>query len=150
MPIGPIAAVVGAVAAVGGTVASVSAANKARKLQKKQYAYERQLAQNRAARERRDAIRAARLAQGTALSNSVNQGALDTSASIGGLGSIQSQLNSNLSFLDTNQKLADQAGLYASRANSALSKMQSEQSISQLGMTVFSAAGGFGAFKKSG
>lgn len=150
MPVVAVAAVVGAAAAVGGTVIAAKQASKARKLQKQQYAFERQLAQNRSMRERRDAIRAARLATGAAVSNAANQGALDTSASIGGLGSISSQLNSNLSFLDTNQKLSDQAGLAASRANSALSKMQTAQSISQLGMTVFSAAGGFGAFKKSG
>lgn len=150
MPVAAVAAAVGAAATVVGTVSSIKNAKKARKAQAQQFKFERQLAQNRAVRERRDAIRAARLAAGQVTSSAANQGATDSSAFIGGLGSIQSQLNSNLSFLDTNQKLADQAGNAASRANAFLSKAQTGAAISELGMTVFSAAGGIGAFGKKG
>lgn len=144
MPVVAVAAVVAAGAVVAGTAMSISNANKARKAQKNQYAYERQLSQNRATRERRDAIRAARLSMGQVQQGAANQGAQDTSAFLGGFGSIQSQLNSNLSFLDTNQKLADQAGAQASKANGYLSAAQNWGAVSDLGKTVFSAAGGFG------
>lgn len=148
MPVAAVAAVVGAVAVVGGTAMQVAQASKMRKAQKRQYAYERQLQQNRAAKERRDAIRTGRLAAATVAQGAENTGGSLSSAALGGLGSIQSQINANLSFLDTNQKLSDAAGLQASKANSAASHMQSWGAITALGQQIFSAAGGTGAFKK--
>lgn len=46
------------------------------------------------------------MAYATAQQNAVNSGAESSSASHGGLGSIQSQLNSNLSFLDNYNTLS--------------------------------------------
>lgn len=146
MPAVPVIAAVGAVVGAGAAVASAVQASKARKAQQKQYAFERQLATNRAAKERVNAIRTARLATGALVQTAANSGAANSSIALGALGSISSQLNANLSFLDTNQKLADQAGFYASKANIAQSKSATYGNISALGMQVFSSAGGFNAF----
>lgn len=150
MPAVPIVAAVGATVAAGATVASAIQAGKARKAAEKQYAYERQLATNRAAKERVNAIRTARLASGALAQTAANSGASSSSVALGAFGSIQSQLNSNLSFLDTNQKLADQAGYYASKANIHQSKANTYSSIGALGMQIFGAAGGFNAFRGGG
>lgn len=148
MPAVPIIAAVGATVAAGATVASAVQAGKARKAQKEQYKYERQLQTNRAAKERVNAVRAARLSQGALMQTASNSGAGESSVALGALGSIQSQLNSNLSFLDTNQKLSNQAGFYASKANIASSKAATWQGVAGLGMQIFSMGGGFNAFDK--
>lgn len=146
MPAVPVIAAVGAVATAGATIASARQASKARKAAQEQYRYERQLATNRAAKERTTAIRAARLQAGALAQTAENSGAGDSSIALGALGSIQSQLNSNLSFLDTNQKLANLAGYQATKANIHSSRAQTWAGIADLGMTVFSMGGGFNAF----
>jgi hypothetical protein len=103
--IGAVAAVAGAGVAVVGTVSSIKAQKKAANAQQDQFKYQRAMDNNRAARERVQAIRAARLSYGGAQQAAVNQGAQNSSASLGGLGSIASQLNSNLSFLQTTEFL---------------------------------------------
>ena len=148
MPVLPIAAAVGAAAAVVGTAATIKAQNRANSMAKQQYAYERQMQQNRTVRERRDAVRAARLTGGALVQTAANQGASDTSAALGGQGSIQSQLNNNLSFLDTQSSLADKAGGASVARQSAINNAQNWGAISDLGMKVFSMSGGTGAFKK--
>lgn len=86
-----------------------------------------------AARQRRDAVRQTRMAAAQATQNAVNQGAERTSASLGGIGSIVSQGQGNISFLDQfnsftdgiNQrnskaaKLAGQAQMFGDIANLA-------------------------------
>lgn len=146
MPVIPVAAAIGAAATVAGTVISATNQAKALREQRKQNRFERQIATNRAQRERRDAIRTARLAAGASTQAAANQGASGTSAALGALGSISSQLNANLSFLDVNQRLSDQASLAAGRANAFMGRAQTGAAISSLGQSVFSAAGGFGAF----
>lgn len=150
MPAIAIAAVGLAVATVG-TVATISANNRMAKAQKQQYQFERQIQTNRSVRERRDAIRTARLTQGALVQTGENQGASGTSAAMGGLGSIQSQLSSNLSFLDTNTKLAQRAGDAGSAARQASNSAQNWGAVSALGMQIFnssdSIAGKFGGKK---
>jgi len=146
MPALPVLAAVGAVVAAGATVASAVQAGKARKDAKKQYQYERQLANNKSLQEKTNAIRAARLASGALAQTAANSGAAESSIALGALGSITSQLNSNLSFLDTNQRLENLAGFYASRANIHQSKSQTYAGVAQLGLTIFDAAGGFNSF----
>jgi hypothetical protein len=146
MPAVPVIAAVGAVVAAGATVKSAIEAGKARKDAKMQYKFERQLANNRAGQERINAIRAARLQQGALMQTAVNSGAGESSIALGALGSIQSQLNSNLSFLDTNQKLSNLAGYHASQANIHSSKANTWAGVSSLGMQLFSMGGGFNAF----
>lgn len=146
MPVAAVAAVVGATAAVVGTAASISSANKQRKLQKQQFLFERQVQQNRSAKSRRDTIRAGRVAQANLVQQAENTGGSLTSAALGGIGSIQSQINANISFLDTNQKLTDQAAVVAGRALNAGAKADLYSSAAGLGAKVFSAAGGTSAF----
>jgi hypothetical protein len=141
--IGIAAAVVGAGAAVVGTVASIKNQNKAAKAQQEQFKYQRQMDNYRAARERVQAIRAARLSYGASQQAAVNQGAETTSGSLGALGSIQSQLNSNLSFLDTNNRLSDQATEAAGRAAKFGAAAQVWGSVANFGMQVYNASGGF-------
>lgn len=138
-----IAAVAVGVAAVG-TVATISAQNKAAKAQKKQFAYQRQIDNLRAARERTQAIRAARISQGQVTQTAVNQGASGTSASLGGIGSIQSQLAGTLSFLDQTNFLSDQATIQAGKAAAAMTKAANASAITGLAMQVFSMSGSFG------
>lgn len=143
---GPIAIIAGiglAVGAVGG-YASYKQQKKANKLQKKAAATQRSSDNMKAARERREAIRNARLASASVTQDAVNDGVIGSSAALGGLGSIASQLNQNLSFLDGQNRLADQAGTELSKANKAIGSAQTWGAVSNLGMTVFSNAGKIG------
>lgn len=142
-----VAAVAGAGAAVVGTAKSISAQKKAARAQGEQFKYQRAMDNNRAARERVQAVRAARLSYGQTSQAAVNQGAENSSASLGGLGSIASQLNSNLSFLDTNNRISDLATAAGARASKAGAAAEVWGSVANLGMKVFDAAGGVGALK---
>lgn len=141
MPAAPIiaigASVIGAGAAVVGTAKSISAQNKMAKATKQQYAFERQMSQNRSVRERRDAIRAARIAGANLVQTGENSGASTSSAVLGGMGSIQSQLNSNLSFLDTQGRLADKGSAAGQVAADQKRAAQNWGAISDLGMAIF-------------
>lgn len=107
-----------------------------------------------AARERREAIRNARIASANMAQGAVNDGVSGSSGALGGLGSIASQLNQGLSFLDGQNMLADQAGRALTKANEAGMKAQTWNSVGNLGMTVFSNAQGitssFGGGKGGG
>lgn len=108
---------IGATAVAGAaTVGSINAQRKAasagreaNQLQRQQMALEQQ-------REKRETIRSSRIARGRAINAGATQGVLDSSGVQGGVGSIGSQLNFNLSFLDTQGKLADQASAALGRA----------------------------------
>lgn len=137
MPAALIIAGVGTAIAAAGTVATISAQNKAAKAQASQFAYEKQINQNRSAQERRSAIRTARMTTGALVQAGANQGAENTSALAGGLGSIGSQLDTNLSFLDTQQSLAGRAGDAVSEARTASSQGAKWGAVSSLGMAIF-------------
>lgn len=151
MPAVPIiaagAAIVGAGAAVVGTVSSINAQKKAARASAQQHAYERQAAQNRAVRERRDAIRSARLATATTIQNAENTGGSNTSAALGTLGSIASQINSNLSFLDTQFGLSERASDAGQAARVAQGQSAAWGAISNAGMAVFNIAAPKANFK---
>ena len=142
MPVIPIAAGVAAAAAVVGTAKTISSQNKANKLAKEQFAYEKQLNNNKVARERRDAVRAARLTGGSILQAANNQGASESSAALGAQGSIISQLDSNLSFLDTSKKLTDLAGQASVQRQGALNTASNWGAVTNLSMQVFGVAAG--------
>lgn len=152
MPALPVIAAVGAVVGTAAAVGSFVEAGKANKAAKQQYRFERQLATNRSAKQRRDMIRQARLANGNLMQGIANSGADagGSSIALGALGSIQSQIAGNLSFLDTNQKLADQAGFYANKVTIANSRSQLYSGVSQLGFQVFGQAGGSDAISSIG
>lgn len=84
-----------------GTINANRAQERTQELQQRQ-------ANLQAARQKREAIRESRIAYAQAQQNAVNAGAENTSSSKGGLGSIQSQLASNISFLDNFNSLSKQ------------------------------------------
>lgn len=90
-----------------------------------------------AARQRRDAIRQARIARANATNSAATQGVLDSSGSIGGVGSISSQLKDNISFLDQWNQYSDLGSQALGRANVYGQRAQMAQTVSGLGMTVF-------------
>lgn len=152
MPAAPIiaigAAVVGAGAAVYGTVKQAQAAKKQTKYNNEALAVQRQQANMSTAIQKRDAIRAARLSAGQALQTGENQGVSGSSAAYGGFGSIQSQLSSNLSFLDKYNTLSDQASIAAGKANKAGTAAQVFGSVAGLGITLMNNADRIGSVFK--
>lgn len=134
------------IAAGGLAVAGVGAynANKNQKKsieeQNKALEFEKKQADLASARQRRDAIRQARIARAQAENAGANQGVLDSSAVAGGVGSIKSQLSSELSFLDTWNAYSDQASQALGRANTFMQRAQSAAEISKLGMGAYNNA----------
>lgn len=148
---GPLAiAVAGISLAVGavGAYQSYEARKQQAKFNKQAAAAQRAQDNMKAARERREAIRNARLASGTITQNAANQGVSGSSAALGGLGSIESQLNQGLSFLDGFNRLSDQAGRAMTKANKAGVTAEGWGAVSGLGMQVFGMAGQFAKVKK--
>ncbi len=130
-----VAAVVGATAAVAGTVLSARAQARARRIQKQQ----RNLEAN---RRRRAAVREARISRGQIVNQAALTGTTGSSAEAGALGSISSQLSSNLSFLDQAVGLGDQLAGAQGAANIF-------GSISRIGTNICQAAGGTGAIARA-
>jgi hypothetical protein len=136
---GPVAIIAGIGLAIGavGAYESYSAQKKQAKLQRKAIAAQRAQDNMKAARERREAIRNARIASGQIEQAAANQGVSNSSAALGGMGSIEQQLNQGLSFLDGYNTLSDQASRYIGKANKAGVNAGMWGSVSNLGMTVF-------------
>lgn len=84
------------------------------------------------ARNKRDAVREARIAFGTAQNTAVNQGVSASSSSLGGLSSIAAQAADNVSFLD-------QFGFYSDQASKALGNASRQDSKAR----GYAAASGF-------
>jgi len=143
---GPVAIIAGIGAAVSavGTVKSIQSQKKQVKLQKQANKAQRQQDNLRAVRERREAIRTARISSANSSQMAVNQGAADTSASLGALGSIQSQVNQGLSFLDQFNALSDQASVALGKANQAGMSAQVWGAVADAGMKVSQNAGSIG------
>jgi imidazolonepropionase-like amidohydrolase len=146
---GPVAIIAGVALAVGAGTAYMShqAQKKQAKFMRKSAAAQRAQDNMKAARERREAIRSARIASGNVMQASVNQGTQSSSAALGGLGSISQQLNQGLSFLDGYNSLADQASRAETKANKAGVTAGAWASASGLAMQVFSSAGNLGGGK---
>lgn len=141
---GPLAIVAGVGLAIGAAsaVMSYKAQKKAAKQNRKAAAAQRAQDNMKAARERREAIRNARIAAAGVAQGAANDGVGGSSAALGGLGSIASQLNQNLSFLDGQNRLADQASTALSKANKAQVNAGMWDSIGGFGMTMFNNASG--------
>lgn len=123
--------------AVVGTGASIYEGQKAQQYQKNATRDARIQNDLQAARQRRDAIRQARLAQGALATKGASQGVQNSSGVLGGQGSIQSQLNNNLSFLDQYNALSTDASINLDKAATATGWSSDFGKISDLGMTVF-------------
>lgn len=121
----------------GATIYSANQQNKAGKANQQAAALDRQRMNLQAAREKRDAIKAARLAGAQTQQTAENQGASMSSSAAGGQGSIQSQLASNLSFLDRDMVLADAASVQIGYANKFQSKARTGDAIASVANSVF-------------
>ena len=121
----------------GSTIYSANQQNKASKANQAAAGLDRQRMNLQVAREKRDAIKAARFSYAQAQQGAENQGAQYSSSSEGGLGSIQSQLGSNLSFLDQNQILADAASVQIGIANKYQSRARTADAVGSVANSVF-------------
>jgi len=92
------------------TVASQRQARKATKAQERAQRIDQKRQDYTTARERRKQIRAARVSQAQVQSQSQAMGTATTSRTAGISGGIQSELGSNLSFLDTQQGFVNAIG----------------------------------------
>jgi hypothetical protein len=147
MPFQAIASAAGLAISGIGAVRSQRAQKRQQQARERAIKVQEQQANLRQNRERRRLIAEARAKRATALQSATNQGAAEGSGIAGGLGSIQSQLSSSLSFLSTNRALDTQQNIFARQEVSAASDKATGQAIFGLGKTIFSEAGGFGAFK---
>ena len=126
------AAIVGATAAVVGTVSSISS-------QKKAAAAQRQQQQLQAQRSQRQAIREAQIRRAQTQAGAQGMGITGGSALGGGLSSLSSQLGGALGYAGQQSGLSREISI-------ASSKAQTAGAVAGLGMNLFGAAGGFGAF----
>ena len=92
------------------------------------------------AREKRRQIRQARIQRAAVEQTAENRGLAGGSAVAGATSSIQSQLGTNMSFLDQSAQLSSQANAALSTRSSALGAQDAAQGMSTLGMTIFSNA----------
>ncbi len=115
--------------------------------QKRARAAEKRIQDIRAARERRAAVREARAARAAAEQGGVASGA-SGSGQVLGVGTVGTQLASNLSFMDQVKTLSDQSSLFQEAAAKHYSRSQDWSDFGQLvgmGMSMYGAAGGFDA-----
>ena len=149
---GPVAIIAGIGVGVMAVGTYVGYKQKQKQIKYQKQAIKAQRAQDnlRAARERREAIRNARISSANVLQSSVNQGVQDSSAALGGLGSIETQLNQGLSFLDQTNRHADQATEALGKANVAGMKAGIAADIAGLGQAVFSNASGIAGVFRGG
>jgi len=100
---------------------SNKAQNKAAKFQREAAEMQQKQVNLQNARAKRDAVREARIAYGTAQNTAANQGVSASSGSMGGLSSIAAQVSDNVSFLD-------QYGFYSDQASKALGNASRQDS----------------------
>lgn len=86
-------------AAVAGTAGSIYSTNEARKASKESARAEQRRAEVQNVRNVRQAIREARLTQGSLVAQGANSGTIGSTGVAGGLSSVSSQLGSNLNYL---------------------------------------------------
>lgn len=133
----PAIPIIAAATAVVGTGYSIYQGQQMQKQTKEASNLQRQQNDLASARQKRDSIRAARAAAASTTQNAENQGASNSSAAFGGQASIQSQLSDNLSFLDINRQINDQASIALSKAQDAQYKADAGASVAKLGVNAF-------------
>lgn len=139
MPPVAIAAAAVATAAVA-TGYSIYSGQKAAKQNAKAVEFQRKQASLSDARQKRDTIRAARVAYAQSQVAAENQNVSTSSSASGGQGSIVSQMSDNLSFLDQSGFYTDQTQRYLGKANASSARAQAASDISGFAMTVASNA----------
>lgn len=115
--------------AIGATATSYSQSRKAASAARQQSQIQQRMADMKAARERRDAVRQARIARAEIEQLGASTGTSGSSGVAGGVGSVQSQLGYNLSFLDNMQSMSGQASIFAQKQITAETNAQTASSI---------------------
>jgi hypothetical protein len=130
------ALVAGIGAMVVGTVMGIKEQRKAGKEAKKANQFERQRANLQSARQKMEAVREGRRAMAEVQQNAENQGVSGSSVGQGGAGSVYSQTNSNLSFLDQYGYYSDQASKFLQQSANSKNKAGMWQSVAAAGEKV--------------
>lgn len=128
----PVITAIAGAASVVGTFRSFNAQKEIAADQKKQ----QQLAVR---KQRRQAIREAQFARAQTVASAEASGASDTSSVKGGLGSLGSQLGSELGFSSQMSAISNRISGNAAKANNA-------QGLASIGSSVFTGLGGFSNF----
>ena len=123
-----------AAVATTASVASAVSNQRAAKAQRRSARIQERRMQLERSRARKNAIRQARAARGRALNIGANQGVVGSSGVQGALGSITSQANTNLSFLDQTGRLSDQAAVQMGKARKWQSRAQLYSDVGQIAM----------------
>jgi hypothetical protein len=126
-----------------GTIKSVQAGKEQTKASRQAVSIQQGADDIRQARERRQAIREARIKSAAALQAGANQGAGDSSAVAGGQASLTTQLNSGIGFQGQMGNMSTSATNSIFEANKAGASAGLFGSIANLGANIFSAQGGF-------
>lgn len=142
MPALPIIAAASLAVAAVGTTATIINQKKMVKAQKQAARFERQKQQLSETRTKIDAVRQTREALGNAQQAAENQNVAGSSGAQGGQGSIVSQLQGNLSFLDEYGFLSDQAGNALQRAATFQGKASMWSGITEFAGKVYGMTGG--------
>lgn len=127
--------------AAAGTVAAAYSSRQGVKAQKKAYAAQQRQADIANMRERRGQVRNMRMLRASVESQSAVSGMTGSSAMSASLGAISSTGNANISFLDQNQLLSQQATVANQRAASYNSRSSTYAAVAGLGMQVASRFG---------
>lgn len=127
-----------------GTLKSMSASKDATKAQNRAIDLQQKSDEIKQARERRNVIREQRIKAAAATQNAANQGATTSSAASGGVGSVTSQANSSLGFLDSVGDLNASTTQQNKQANQFGADANMWASAANFGSTIFNANGGFG------
>ena len=125
--------VVSTAVTAGGTIYSAQQQRKSAKAQQRAAALQERRQKVEQARRRKEAIREARAALGTAVNRAALQGVSGSSGALGGQGSIVSQANTNLSFLDETQRITDQASRQLGKARVFAQRAETGAAVAGLG-----------------
>ena len=118
------------------TVLSIKQQRKATKASKRSLAAQQRIADIKAARARTKAVREARIRRAEVLTGAQATGAGDTSAATGAVGSVQSQLGANLSFLDRVGAASKESSIFQQQAVTARGRAETASAIGDVGFTV--------------
>ena len=123
------------VIALTGTAVSVDQQKAAARDQKRSQKAQRRIQDIKSAKERRKQVRAAQAAQAEIAAGGVASGTTKTSGTKQGAGSVQSQLASNLSFLDQVESLNKESSIFSQKAAGHQTRAGTAQAVSGLALT---------------
>lgn len=115
---------------VVGAAASIYSSQQAASASKKQAEAQRRMADIENAKQRREAVRQARISRGSIVSQGEAQGVSGSTGIAGGVAGVQQQLGYNLSFLDQMQTANTQASVFGQQAADWGAKAQMASQIS--------------------